>query len=144
MFKVFYSYPRLDIQNIERCIENNLIFFNVLNEFLAVLEEMAQRKDTWTESRISQDLREFFKSFTFEIPEDTTNLSFAMELLEGTPVDEFESDIKSLSKEVVFHRSIRKEDIRPGTVFVCEVDAKLEGCEVVIKEEVVYNFILIF
>lgn len=56
------------------------------------------------------------------------NLFFVMEFFEGILVDEFESDIKLFLKEVVFYRFIRKEDIRLGIVFVCEVDVKLEGC----------------
>lgn len=97
---------------------------------------MAGKEDSWTVTHISKDLKNYFASFNFEIPGDTTHLSFAMKLLEQTELDKFVSYIKSLARGVVFHSTIRDKDIKPGTVYVLEVNVKSEGQQVIIHEEV--------
>lgn len=101
---------------------------------------MAEQRDTWTVTNISQELKKYFASFNFEIPKDTTNLSFAMGLLEKTMLDEFVSDMKSLSRGVLFHRTIVNRDIKPGAVYVLEVNAKLEGQHIKIHEKVMRKY----
>lgn len=97
---------------------------------------MAGKEDSWKVTNISKDLRNFFASFNFEIPEDTTHLSFATGLLGQTELEKFVKDIKSLSSEVVFCSTIGDEDIKPGTVYVLEVNVKSEGQRIIINEKV--------
>lgn len=106
---------------------------------------MAEDTISWTKTVNSPNLQTLFASFQIEIPEDPTNLSFAKELLEASHIKEFEEEIKSLAKNVVLCKHIRKdEDIRPGTVYVYEVDMRYRGNHVVIVDKVIWCITSLF
>lgn len=106
---------------------------------IVYFSDMAENTISWTETVNSPRLQTLLGSFQIEIPEDPQKLSFAKGLLEASEVKEFVEEIKSLAKNVVLCKHITKdEDIRPGTVYVYEVDIRYRGNHVVIDDKVIW------
>lgn len=98
---------------------------------------MAEEAKPFSKRVNSSKLKTLFGSFKVKIPDDPTYLSFVWEILNASKFDNFVTEIKSLSENVVLCKHLKNEDRRPGTVYVYEIDMKYKDNTVVIDEQVI-------
>lgn len=87
----------------------------------------------------SRDLQSLLDSFSVKMPENR----LAVDVLKALKFSDFINEIRTLSSKIVFHRHLRDDDKRPGTVYAYEVDVKCKRKQVIIRERVICFFLII-
>lgn len=108
----------------------------VLFSFLFFFKYLVEKKGSWSKQKLSLKLR---GSTINEIPQPTSDLSFAQELFDYVYLDDIIPDIKSLSKEVLLNQMIITADAKNtkyGKVFVTEVTVTCKNNQLTINHKV--------
>lgn len=90
----------------------------------------------WTENLESEELKTLFGVFNIDVPQDHSNLSFSKGFLKAAKLTEFVEEIRSLASKLVLCKTLKDGDKKPGTVYVYEVNVKIEGNQLLIEEKV--------
>lgn len=97
---------------------------------------LVEKKGSWSKQKLSLKLR---GSTINEIPQPTSDLSFAQELFDYVYLDDIIPDIKSLSNEVLLNQMIITADAKNtkyGKVFVTEVTVTCKNNQLTINHKV--------
>lgn len=104
--------------------------------FFFFFKYLVEKKGSWSKQKLSLKLR---GSTINEIPQPTSDLSFAQELFDYVYLDDIIPDIKSLSKEVLLNQMIITADAKNtkyGKVFVTEVTVTCKNNQLTINHKV--------
>lgn len=112
----------------------------ILQTYRTVPQEKTDRKSFWSEPILSVKLKDLFKSFKIEFPEDPLNESFVREILNENLVTE----IKSLSDGIVLIKDIHEKNQyehgnMAAVVFEIDVVSGDDQYSVVIKVNIKYH-----
>lgn len=103
-------------------------------------DPILKKKGSWSKQKLSLKLR---GSTINEIPQPTSDLSFAQELFDYVYLDDIIPDIKSLSKEVLLNQMIITADAKNtkyGKVFVTEVTVTCKNNQLTINHKDPYEW----